>query len=514
MTDQARGAGVGRKIAELTAEAAAKVRTATAPMEEAVKMRGRAAQMETWERELGPIVNQLVADLRGVEGMPDHLRSLLDEAAAPQHQVGFLVQMVTLLSFSFQAVFSLGEPLVAKYLQDVWRQYPDNPLSAAEAAAAWRRNVMDRGEAEREASRTGYDEVRLRNLYDLTRRYPDVGELLTAVNRGTVPMAGARERLDAMGFEPPDIDLLLSLRLAFPGPADLVRFAVREVFTPGVAQRYGQYADLPGEFLDLATKAGMSREFATWYWAAHWELPSLTQGYEMLHRGVIDEAELSNLMRAQDVMPYWRDKLQKISYAPYTRVDVRRMYVAGVLDREAVYRSYRDIGYDHEKATKLTEWTTAEKLEEERHLAKGEVVALYESRAIDRARAVALLRELGYGDDEAALVLDLGDHRRDRQRRDRSVSVVRARYIGFKINEAEAVTALDRIGVPAEERTELFEVWDVERELSEPDLTRADLVRFAKKGIIDFDTFVMEMRARGWSDQEIGWIIEDASQGG
>ena len=52
----------------------------------------------------------------------------------------------------------------------------------------------------------------------------------------------------------------------------------------------------------------------------------------MLHRGVIDTAELDMLLRAQDVMPFWRDRLTAIAYRPLTRVDVRRMYKQGVLN--------------------------------------------------------------------------------------------------------------------------------------------------------------------------------------
>ncbi|GAH93918.1 unnamed protein product, partial [marine sediment metagenome] len=44
----------------------------------------------------------------------------------------------------------------------------------------------------------------------------------------------------------------------------------------------------------------------------HWSLPSPSQGFEMLHRGVIDEAELNMLLRALDIMPFWREKLTKV----------------------------------------------------------------------------------------------------------------------------------------------------------------------------------------------------------
>ncbi|GAH79863.1 unnamed protein product, partial [marine sediment metagenome] len=74
-----------------------------------------------------------------------------------------------------------------------------------------------------------------------------------------------------------------------------------------------------------AGKKGLSKEWSERYWAAHWNLPSPQQGFEMLHRGVINVSELNMLLRALDVMPFWRDKLTAIAFRRLTRVDIRRM---------------------------------------------------------------------------------------------------------------------------------------------------------------------------------------------
>jgi len=133
--------------------------------------------------------------------------------------------------------------------------------------------------------------------------------------------------------------------------------AVREAFTPEIAARFGQYQDLPPDFVEWVGKKGLSKEWAERYWAAHWSLPSPQQGFEMLHRGVINEGDLNMLMRALDIMPFWRDKLIQIAYRPLTRVDVRRMFALGVLDVSGVRKAYTDLGYNDYNADLMTDFT-------------------------------------------------------------------------------------------------------------------------------------------------------------
>lgn len=178
--------------------------------------------------------------------------------------------------------------------------------------------------------------------YEL-RRDPSLSNLDTELRR--------------IGIHPNYNHLYKELAYQIPPVADIITMAVREAFTPAIAARFGQYEDLPSEFVEWVGKKGLSREWAERYWAAHWSLPSPQQGFEMLHRGVIGEADLNMLMRALDIMPFWRDKLTQIAYRPLSRVDVRRMFALGVLDVSSVRKAYTDIGYNDYNADLMTQFT-------------------------------------------------------------------------------------------------------------------------------------------------------------
>lgn len=178
--------------------------------------------------------------------------------------------------------------------------------------------------------------------YEL-RRDPSLSNLGTELRR--------------IGIHPNYNELYKELAYQIPPVADIITMAVREAFTPAIAARFGQYQDLPSEFVEWVGKKGLSKDWAERYWAAHWSLPSPQQGFEMLHRGVIGIDDMNMLMRALDIMPFWRDKLIQIAYRPLSRVDVRRMFALGVLNVNGVRKAYTDIGYNDENANLMTEFT-------------------------------------------------------------------------------------------------------------------------------------------------------------
>ncbi|MEN4013990.1 MAG: hypothetical protein ROW48_18315 [Bellilinea sp.] len=248
------------------------------------------------------------------------------------------------------------------------------------------------------------------------RELPPAGWIQEAYLRGEISEDQHDFYLRSHGFSDEDIGIFKLLYFRLPPVADLIRMAVRDVFTPEIRERFGQDEDYPLDFDRLAVKIGLDKEWAKAYWAAHWDLPSPMMGYEMLHRGIIDEDTLNLLLRALDIMPFWRDKLIQISYNPLTRVDVRRMYQLGVLTEDEVYRSYLDIGYNPTNARRLTEFTKRysapedeSELSEFRRLARSTYSAAYKRRVISRDEYLKMLSDMGYVPDDAELLATLDD---------------------------------------------------------------------------------------------------------
>lgn len=247
-------------------------------------------------------------------------------------------------------------------------------LGPGDLILAVRQGVLTSADALSQLADQGYKAEYLQAFTVMLRSMPNTAEIATAMFRGTITETDALDRLHKLGYNDADTTMLKALFPVLPGVNDLISMAVKEAFTPEIAEKFGQYQDFPPRFAEEAAKQGLSTEWARAYWAAHWSLPSPSQGYEMLHRGLITGEDLKLLLRALDVMPYWREPLIGISYNPYTRVDTRRMYDAKIIDRAGVKRSYLDQGYDDVHAENLTIWTTKERAADEREYTRADIL--------------------------------------------------------------------------------------------------------------------------------------------
>jgi len=232
-----------------------------------------------------------------------------------------------------------------------------------------------------------------------------------------------KNELQKRGFDDDNIGIIIDLLEVIPSVPDLLRMAVREAFDPTIVKEYGLDQDthkIPYEWLE---KLGFSEKWANYFWYAHWELPSVMMGYEMLHRGIINEKELDTLMRSLDIMPNWIPKLMDISYSPYTRVDLRRMHKLGVIDETGLHRGHLDLGYNEEKASQLDKFVLGLNTEEDRDATKADIQTAYYEGVIPRDLARDLLYEIGYKEPFVEAYLLAQDYRiakRDRTKEEES----------------------------------------------------------------------------------------------
>ena len=338
---------------------------------------------------------------------------------------------------------------------------------------------------------------------------PATQDVVTFALRTDPDLSGLDEGLTKIGIHPDYLDLHRELAFVIPPVSDIITMAVREVFTPEIAARFGQYEDFPAPLEEWGLKKGLSKEWSQRYWAAHWALPSATQGFEMLHRGVIDRDDLDRLLRAQDVMPYWRDKLTQIAYRPLTRVDVRRMYREGVLDEAGVYAAYLDHGYSEENAKRMTLFTVRQTLSAQAKFTSTDVVAAFTKRMIDRSDARALLTDLGIPSDNVSYIISRAEYKRKWDLTESRIAGIKNLYKKGVYNEDAARAKLLQLNLPSDEVDVLFEQWWYEKtgELA-PTWTKAETLRFAKAGSITKARAATELERMGYDPEHVGMYLE------
>lgn len=509
----ARGNGSpGGKIGERIATLIAQSRLATeARLGDEVQRRaiGAVEHMgERADREVGGSVAALLRVAADDPTVDPRFRALMANLAGRRGQWWGFLRFLLAPFAALALVQQLGRVYSQELVNSEQARLPNVPLSPEALATAVVQTVISPGQGTAEAALTGIDGERFDWLRQVTGNPPGPQELLQLWNRGRINEPDVDRGLRQSRLKNEWIDALKELRTVVAPPQDLIRFAVREAYSPEIARQFGQYEDFPAQAMGDASKVGVSRELMEKYWAAHWALPSAQQGFEMFHRGIISKSILKLLLRALDVMPFWRDKLIQMAYSPLRLVDIRRFYRDGVMTKEQVHDAYLSRGYSPENAELSTRWTIQQKMNTERDLTKAEIVSLYESQLLSRKKAHALVKDLGYDDSEADFILALPEARRERSRVTAGVRRVLTRYAARKIDRVRAATTLDRLEIPADERDELLQLAELEREITAPDLSVSQFQGLLRRGAISAERFTSEMRNRGYTDEEINWLGE------
>ncbi|MBA7522241.1 hypothetical protein ES705_14359 [subsurface metagenome] len=323
-------------------------------------------------------------------------------------------------------------------------------------------------------------------------------------------LANLPKELKKIGIHPDYTDVYKTLAYQIPPVADIITMAVREAFTPAIAAKFGQYEDFPDDLEKYAGQKGLDAEWAKRYWAAHWALPSPQQGFEMLHRGVIDPTELNMLLRAQDVMPFWRDRLTAIAYRPLTRVDVRRMYKQGVLNEREVFESYQDQGYDDENAERMAEFTVRQTLASLSKFTSSDIIKAFSNRMISRSDAISMLRDIDIRPEDANYIVSTAEYKRLWAFTDDQIAGIRNLYKKRMYDENQTRDKLARLNLPSDQINVLMEQWYYEK-VDELDATwsTAQTLKFLRRKLITPDRAKRELYLNGYSQERIDIYFKD-----
>ena len=376
--------------------------------------------------------------------------------------------------------------------------------------------IIDPGRATEnraELKKHGYSDLQIDNIILSYYRTVDEGTLRTLFLRGIIDTSKLYERMRELGYTDQRTSEVIQTWVVLPGPQDLFMMVAKEAFEPDIYTTLGLDEEFPSEQIKWLEQQGISQEWARKYWIAHWDQPSIGQGFEMLHRGVIDNATLDMLFRAIEIPSFWRDKLTQIAYRPYTRVDTRRMHDLGVLTDQELIESYMAQGYDAEKALKMANFTIKFNAEGNAQLTRSAILESFRESLITHSQAVALLMEQDYSEDLATYYLELEAFRRDKKLRDQKIDNLRDQFLLSQISKSAVRDQLNQLDLRGEKVDSLMETWalDAYKYASLP--SKSDLDSFLTKGIITEGQYRDYMARHGFSATLTSWYLEDMQPG-
>jgi len=461
--------------------------------------------LEAWENDLVSYAEPIFNEILATPNIPEYIKSPLRRALAKESQIGafILLSMIPILVSVMRA--GIGNPLsriVEGRIDSILRS---QKLDWGTILTLWQRNIITEPQMRTTLAVLGLTKPTIEALMLGTKRPFDELLLTQAHWRGTMGVAQINEELEKQGYTDSQIFQWYQARKVIPSPSDLVSMAVREAFSDSTAQQFGYDENYPAEAAEWAEKQGLGQEWFRRYWRAHWQLPGVTQVREMWRRGIIEPEDVEAYLLAADLPIFWRDAIQKWMSAEITRVDVRRLYNLNVIGIGDVYTRYRKLGYSEDDAELMTQWTSAEYMNDERELTKTDILTMYKDGIIFEEEATTYLEALEYRDYDITLLLAHQDLKREQEYEGRIIEIVQELFVRGIIGRTDVFTELGKLDTPGHFIEDSLQVWDLEkkRKIVTPSLTQ--LRDMALADVITRQEFRTELENKRYNDKYIRW---------
>lgn len=387
------------------------------------------------------------------------------------------------------------------------RIHPNQVPTIADCVNLRNKGLIGQGMFDEWLLRQGWSQDKAVKFWEASRSILQPQALVLLKWRGEIDEGEFNGQMALLGFTKETAKMYDKSMQFYPSPTDLVMWQAKEVFEPDAIKKYGLDEEYDLIQKEAFYKAGMDDDQIRNFWRAHWQHPSLTMIYNLLHRGLITQEDVYEYYRLVEIPPYWRDKLTTMSYPPYTRVDTRRMYEMGVLTEEQVLRNYRDLGYDEEKAANMTQFTVAYSTQANKDLTKTQIEKAYEYGILTQEKTIELLQNLGYSEEEALFVLGLKAYAIMQDELDDKVSTIKTRFRRGLITQEQALSELDKLEISPVFRdktiAEILRVKQTEFQLP----TKADIAKFFVNGLINEEQYRDYMDRLGFQESEINLYV-------
>jgi len=467
--------------------------------------------LESVEKPLAEMAGPVLGDVLESPALPPSVRSMLTRVKDARDQAGIIglaVAAGTVISMLVPAMLSGVRDKVQQVSFFVTRPYL---LDFHTWLVASRRNPTLKFEMENDLRGQGWreDQISAARLASETRL--GVNEILAAFVRGEISDGIARVRLQQHGVAAEDIAVLLKLTEQIPGPGDLVRFALREAWRDDVAARYGYDQGMVAEFTSWMQKQGYDPEWSRAYWRSHWMVPSVGQGFEMMHRGIISDAELVELLTVNDIAPGWIPNLVAMARPVPGRVDRRWAFDENEINETQLFDLFKADGYDDFWAGVMTNTVVKRSVSESKGLTRAAIVAAYRKRRLTFNESVSMLDDIGIQEAVAQFFLGQADSDRADDLLERRIAVVKKQFSAGDLTAAEAAGALRQLGVGSAEIDVYIEEWSIARTSKVKRPSRSNLDSFFRDGVINVASYRDQMDRLGYSDVYIDWYLASLS---
>lgn len=370
----------------------------------------------------------------------------------------------------------------------------DDLLSSAELAMMQQQGFIDAARANSEGALQGVTSERQQLRFEASGLPPGVETGLQMLRRGIID-ANTFAQIVREGHTKTKYTAQLEQLLNVPmSVAAAVEGVIRERITPAEGRAAAtQWGVSQATFDNLVEFGGRP--------------PGIVQATTLVNRGVFTDADFRQVVARSNVRTEYADALLNLRFHYPPLFQLKRMVSDGeVLPATALDWLHKQGYLQPEWADVVTKWAGAT-TQAEKDLTKAEIVTLYEGRFLDATTTQNELKKLGYAALQITEIMSLADARRVIRFLNAALTKVHNQFVAFRIDEGRAVTELDQIGIASQARDDAIALWKIERDSNVQPVTRSEILRAAKAGVIGYATALSMLLAIGVPDQSARILI-------
>ena len=326
-----------------------------------------------------------------------------------------------------------------------WKELGGEPLGVMELSEAYRRGFIDKARFNRGVVQGPIRKEWFDVLEKLQFRRMSVVDAADAVNQGHMSEAEGKSVAHDSGLEPKDFETLLKT-------------------------------------------AGMP--------------PGLEFAIDALNRGEITEAQFRTMFLESRIKNIYLPLMLKMRTRLIPQETARLLYRNGVYTEAQTLKTLMAHGFTLDDAKSLMALERTRTDDTTRELTRSQIVDMYEERMITADDCVSMLRDLGYTEDDSRAMVELANLSRIKKFINSAISKVKSAYVSNRIDEITASAALDQLGIPVEQRDDLYPLWDIKKSTITKELTAAQIRQAVKKNLITQDDALSRLIGQGYDPDD------------
>jgi len=433
-----------------------------------------------------PLLAPFINDLKETDGIPDNLKPLFDEFTEQDGEVGAMLGMSMATGAGAGLTGAMLEPLFKQINQQMYRRIRSSIPAPPDLVMAYWRGAIDRDYLKGKLERSGYGDEWIEKIDELYKTLLNEGALRQLYLRGEVTEDYVRAELKRQGWDDDRITEAMKLWAIIPPLADMVRFADYSSFDPEVIAKWREFYDAPGWIAEPMALIGITGEWANKYWFSHWRQPGRFELGEMHRRKLITDDDVKLAYKTMGYSPYWQDKLLDLVKEVPTRVDVRRFWDMGTIDEARLREIYQAQGYYGKDQDDYVLWTKI-------YVAFPDLIARFKNGWITLGDCFNELTGLGMSTDRAEQLIQtkvkpLQEERTSTERNLTKAEIVKGIKKGV-ITVTEGLSLLIEMGYSETEAAFIISInVDIEESIPEiiakRDLAKSDILNAVKGDVI------------------------------